>query len=58
MGIKVQSSYKQSNVSLKMIFKKYIHLNPDDLARLANTPVQAESLLDSVEQAANGIGLR
>ena len=29
----------------------------DDLALLPNTPVQAESLLHSVEQATRGIGL-
>ena len=29
----------------------------DDLALLANTPIQAESLLQSLEKAAGGIGL-
>ena len=30
---------------------------PDDLALLANTPAQAESLLHSMEHAARGLGL-
>ena len=30
----------------------------DDIALLANTPTQAESLLHSLEQAAGGIGLQ
>ena len=33
------------------------YLMPDNLAFLANAPTQAESLLNSLEQAAGGIGL-
>ena len=31
--------------------------NADDIALLANTPAQTESLLHSLEQAASGLGL-
>ena len=44
-------------ICIKRLVKIIYKLNKDDIAILANTPNQAETLLRSLERAASGIGL-
>ena len=41
---------------MSLEWTSWVNYNADDIAILANTPNQAETLLDSLEQAAADIG--